>query len=124
MKTSLFQSFAIAVWVLAAPAALVADQPTGPPPLDESLAWKNLDGRDFHEADLRHHKLSMTSFKRGDFHGADFSGSDLDRTDFDDADLSHTTGWGTVDFGMGLSAQRANLLHADHIHARVTDTYF
>ncbi len=95
-----------------------------PPPLDESLAFGRLDGKDFHEADLRHHDLSMTRFQHGDFHGVDFTGSELDRTDFDDADLSGTKGWATVDFGLGLSAMRANFQHADLSHAKICGSYF
>lgn len=99
------------------------DVPRRPAP-GESLEFQHLEGQDYSKANFRNAELTMTRFQGANLSGADFTNAKMDRTELDDANLSHAIGLGSVDFGLGVSAQRANFQHADLRNARITGTYF
>jgi uncharacterized protein YjbI with pentapeptide repeats len=124
----LFARFvAVNLTVISTSALLFADDRTISPPrktYQKSLSFRKLEGKSFANADLRDTEMSLTHFKGANLRGANFTNSAMDRAELMDADLSHAVGLGTVDFGLGIDAQRANFQHADLRNARLPGTYF
>jgi uncharacterized protein YjbI with pentapeptide repeats len=90
----------------------------------KSLSHQKMEGKSLRGADLSKTEMTMTHFERADLQGADFTGSEMDRAELADANLSHARGLGTVDFGLGIKAQRTNFQNADLHHACIPGTYF
>jgi len=121
-----FFALTMSVLLLLSGRLLKADDPPAQAPKQyaNSLSFKDLNGKVLKGQDLRDTEMSMTKFNGADLSGADFTGSEMDRADLTDANLSDAVGLGTVNFGLGITAHRANFQRADFSGARVPGTYF
>lgn len=122
------QRFVLVAGFFVSASAVLADDSVGPPRIQrsykKSLSHEHKERRDFRGADLRDTEMTMTYFDGADLHQANFTGAEMDRAELTDADFSDAVGLGTVDFGLGINAQRANFRHADLRNARIPGSYF
>jgi len=120
--------YIITLIVLVATGLLAGQEPPGGRPVpkvyQKPLSFEKLVGASMPGADLRNTEMTMTDFQKADLSGSDFTGSKMDRAKLDGANLSKAVGLGTVDFGLGIDAQRANFQGADLRNARIPGQYF
>jgi uncharacterized protein YjbI with pentapeptide repeats len=109
-------------------AAVLAHDSIGPPQIQrtykKSLSFEHLERKNFRGADLRDTEMTMTHFDGAELQKANFTGAEMDRAELTDADLSDAIGLGTVDFGFGITAKRANFRRADLRNARIPGSDF